>query len=146
LPEVSFDAQTRYSIFLEHCPMSASQTERRRYARCQIDVGMTLTLLNKTDEYAILTKNYSRCGIYFETKHNFKRGAMIVLRPIDCEHQNDRSPNAPLPFFCTGALPVSKACRELRFPTVARVTRCHKLEIPGRERYGVAADNLRLTD
>ena len=126
--------------------MNAPPSERRRYARCQMEIGMTLALLNRTDEHAILTKNYSRCGIYFETPRNFRRGTVIVLRPMDCELHRARRGDTVLPFFCTGEPPQSKACRELRFPTVARVIRCNKLDVPGRERYGVAADNLRLTE
>jgi hypothetical protein len=111
-----------------------------------METGMTLALLNQTDEIAILAKNYSRSGVYFESQRKLRRGTVIVLRAMDCANENNFPTSIPRPFFCTGVVPESKACRELRFPTVAWVTRCDKLAIAGRERYGVAADNLRLTD
>jgi hypothetical protein len=106
---------------------------------------MTYTRLNATGGHAVIAKNYSRSGMFFESETNLPPGTDIVLRPMDCEGPDTSGADIPKPYFCSGTVPTAGPCLELRFHTIATVQRCVALENPDAPpRYGIAVDFVYL--
>lgn len=125
--------------------MAHPSKERRRHPRCEEITGMTYTRLNATEDHTVIAKNYSRSGMYFESETDLPPGADIVLRPLDCEGPGQSAADMPKPYFCSGTVPASGPCLELRFHTIATVRRSVALESPdSAKRYGIAVNFVYL--
>jgi hypothetical protein len=81
--------------------------------------------------------------MYFLSENDdLRRGAVVVIQPVECEIGETASPDLPVPCYCSGASPDSHDCSELKLLVVGQVTRSAPLKESGGSRFGIGVKYL----
>lgn len=115
--------------------------DNRKHERCTGNTAITYGFLNRQTRYLGVAKDFSRYGMYFVTDRPLTAGAMIVIRPLDCNASQKRWKSQIhedlASTYCSGTTPMSDGCKHLEAVVVGEVKRCEKRENSAPLGYGI---------
>ena len=115
--------------------------EKRKHARCNEDIEIIFSFINKTDKHVAVVRNYSRFGMYIESDKSLSPGTIIVIRTLGCKGPNELKANdpekSPAAFYCKDADLSPGPCRELKSLVTAEIKRCARILNSPVPRYGI---------
>lgn len=114
---------------------------KRKHERCTGNTAIMYGFFNRQTRYLGVAKDFSKYGMYFVTDRPLTAGAMIVIRPLDCNASNKRWNSQTgkdlASVYCSGGMPMSEGCKKLEAVVVAEVKRCEKKENSDPFNYGI---------